>query len=539
MKLTITALFVSASALAAGSGMETLVKVDAGWLAGSGTAVHSYKGIPYAAPPVGDLRWKPPQPAKPWKGIRVAKSFPATCPQPLPLAGPPQSEDCLGLNVWTPARSASDKLPVMVWIHGGGFVIGASSQTVYDGEPLAAQGVVLVSLNYRLGILGFLAHPSLSAESPQGVSGNYGMLDMIAALQWVKRNIGAFGGDPQNVTIFGESAGGSAVCLLMVMPQAQGLFQKVIAESAWGMYRPISHLKESWYGRIPMEKYGVKLGPDLAALRSKATAEVLKLAPLSLGGDAADQGEIFFPVVDGYVLPDDPARLFSSGKFSNVALMAGTNADEGTLAGGPPVRSIAALRKWAEKQFASQTDAILSFYPAAADADAWAAAAQVAGDLEFLQGTRSVLRAASLRNPKTFQYQFTRMNGVGRRIKWGVFHASELPYVFGTLPDSAYGTGPSLFGDFSVDGDTYNEQDATLSKAMSGAWIQFAKTGDPNWPGLPSWPPFSKAQENYVEFGDRIAVKTDLRKTQIDFLSRFSASRQERAAGTAAAHTLQ
>jgi para-nitrobenzyl esterase len=253
------------------------------------------------------------------------------------------------------------------------------------------------------------------------------MLDMIAALQWVKRNIGAFGGDPDNVTIFGESAGGTAVCLLMVMPQAEGLFKKVIAESAWGMNRPISHLKESWYGRIPMEKYGLKLAADLAGLRSKTTADVLKLVPISLGGDGADRGEMFFPVVDGYVFPDDPARLFSSGKFSHAALIAGTNADEGTLVGGPPVHNLAAYRKWAEKQFGSQTDTVVSLYPAATDADAWTAAAQLAGDLDFLQGTRSVLREVSRVNPKTFQYQFTRMNGVGRRIKWGVFHASELP----------------------------------------------------------------------------------------------------------------
>ena len=540
MKLTIAALLASIYSLAATTGMETIVKIDSGWLAGSGTSIRSYKGIPYAAPPVGDLRWKPPQAPQPWKGIRVAKTFPATCPQPLPLGGPPQSEDCLGLNVWTPARSASDKLPVMVWIHGGGFMIGASSQTVYDGEPLAAQGVVVVSINYRLGIFGFLAHPALSAESPQGVSGNYGMLDMIAALQWVKRNIGAFGGDPANVTIFGESAGGTAVCLLMVMPQAEGLFKKVIAESAWGMNRPISHLKESWYGRISMEKYGEKFGADLAALRSKTTAEVLKLAgPIGLGGDASDRGEIFFPVVDGRVFPDDPSRLFSSGKFSNVALIAGTNADEGTLVGGPPVHNLAAYRKWAEKQFASQTDALLSLYPAATDADAWGASAKVSGDLEFLQGTRSVLRAVATVNPKTFQYYFTRLNGVGRRIKWGVFHASEIPYVFGTLPDSAYGTTATLFGDFSVDADSYSEQDGRLSKAMSAAWAQFAKTGDPNRTGIATWPPFGKTQEKYLEFGDQIAVKTDLRKSQLDFLSSFSASQRERAASATASRILQ
>jgi para-nitrobenzyl esterase len=169
----VTALTLAAQVLSAATGLETVVKIDSGWIAGSGTAIRSYKGIPYAAPPVGELRWKPPQPAKPWKGIRLAKNYPATCPQVQLLPGP-QSEDCLGLNVWTPAKSASDKLPVMVWIHGGGFAIGASSQTVYDGEPLASQGVVLVSINYRLGVFGFLAHPALSQESPHNSSGNYG-----------------------------------------------------------------------------------------------------------------------------------------------------------------------------------------------------------------------------------------------------------------------------------------------------------------------------------------------------------------------------
>ena len=527
MKLALATLLFAAGVLAVDSGLETLVKVDSGWVSGAGTTVRSYKGIPYAAPPTGDLRWKPPQPVKPWKGIRVAKEFLPICPQPPLMAGSQQSENCLGLNVWTPARSASGKLPVMFWIHGGGFQIGASSQSVYDGESLASQGVVLVSINYRMGIFGFLGSPALSKESPNGVSGNYALLDMVAGLQWVKRNIGAFGGDPNNVTIFGESAGGTAVMLLMVMPQSEGLFQKVIAESAWGLYTPISHLKDSWYGRVPMEKFGDKLGDDLAALRSKSTAEVMKMAgPMQLSGEAADRGESYMPVVDGWALPDDPARLFSEGKFHHVALIAGTNADEGTLMGGPPVHNSAALRKWAEQQFPQQADAMLAVYPAATDADAYDAATHASGDYQFLLGTRLVLRAAAKANPKTYQYQFTRMNGVGRRIKWGVFHASELPYVFGTLPDSAYGTQPTIFGDFSPDADSYNEQDSRLSKAMSAAWVRFAKTGDPNGPGLASWPRFSDGKESYMEFGDQIVAKTALRKKPLDFLTEFSAAQR-------------
>jgi len=544
MKPIIGALFVAAQAVAAVPGLGSIVKIDSGWVAGSGATVRVYKGIPYAAPPVGDLRWKPPQPPKPWKGVLLAKSFPAMCPQ-APLIPGPQSEDCLGLNVWTPAHSASDKLPVMVWIHGGGFQIGASSQSAYDGQALAEQGVVLVSINYRLGVYGFLAHPSLNQESPQGVSGNYGLLDMIAALQWVKRNIGAFGGDPGNVTIFGESAGGTAVCLLMVMPQAEGLFEKVISESAAWMFGPISHLKESWYGRVPMAEFGAKLGSDLAALRSKSVAEIMKMMPppLTRNEAAADRGEVYMPVVDGWALPDDPARLFSTGKFHHVALIAGTNADEGTLVGGPPVRTIEQFRKWAGEKLGKMADTMLTLYPAASDADAHAAAAQASGDLVFLYGTRSVLRAASKSpkkmagvsvsvNPNTFQYQFTRVNGVGRKIQWGAFHGSEIPYVFETLPDSVYGTAPMIFGDFSIDADTYNEQDGKLSKAMSGAWVAFAKTGSPNGPGLTRWPAFV-GKESYLDFGDQIVAKEALRKKQIDFMSEFTEGLRAQAATAA------
>jgi para-nitrobenzyl esterase len=420
----------------------------------------------------------------------------------------------------------------MVWIHGGGFVIGASSQSAFDGEPLAAQGVVVVSLNYRLGIFGFFAHPELSKESPRGVSGNYGLLDMVAGLEWVKRNIGAFGGDPDNVTIFGESAGGTAVCLLMVMPQAQGLFQKVIAESAWGMFNPISHLKESWYGRIALEKYGEAQG-SLASLRAKSMTDIVKMVGSpDMGGDKASRGEDYVPVVDGAVLPDDPARLFSSGKFAHVALIAGTNADEGTLFGGPPVHSVAQLRTFATKTFGSQTDGLLAVYPAATDADAYPAATLAQGDYEFLAGTRSVLRAVAKGQNKAFQYQFTRVNGVGRRLKWGCFHASEVSYVFGTLPDSAYGTSATMIGDFSVDTDTYNDVDKRLSKVMGQAWVRFAKTGDPNGPGLTSWPAFQEGNEAYLEFGDSIAAKTALHKKQLDFLTDFTASQREHGAVT-------
>jgi para-nitrobenzyl esterase len=515
-------------AVVRGAGLDTIVKTEGGLLAGGGVAVRSYKGIPFAAAPTGALRWKAPQPAKPWDGVRVARTFGAVCPQVQLMAGAhQQSEDCLTLNVWTPARSPAEKLPVMVWIHGGAFMIGASSQTVYDGEPLASQGVVVVSLNYRLGIFGFLAHPALSKESAQGVSGNYGLLDMIAGLEWVKRNIGAFGGDPANVTIFGESAGGSAVCLLMVTPASKGLFAKAISQSAAWMNTAFSYLKESRNGRIAAEAYGARFGDDVDALRKLSAADVLKKVGMPNMSDsgAADRGESYLPVVDGVVLPDDPTRLFETGRSHAVAFIAGTNGDEGMLLGGPPVRSLAALKKWAEAQFGRQADALMAVYPAATDDAAHGAAAGASGDYLFLQGTRVVLRASAKANPKTFQYHFTRVNGVGRRIKWGAFHAAEIPYVFGTLPDSAYGTTPTLFGDFSPQPGDYDAVDAKLTAAMSAAWVRFAKTGDPNGPGLARWPKFSDGSESYLEFGDEIAAKASLHKRQLDVLSDIGAAK--------------
>jgi para-nitrobenzyl esterase len=453
--------------------------------------------------------------------------FAANCPQ-IPLVPGPQSEDWLALNIWTPAARPAAKLPVMVWIHGGAFRIGNSAQPAGDGEQFASNGVVLVSINYRLGIFGFFAHPELSRENPQGVSGNYGLLDMVAALGWVKRNIAAFGGDPGNVTIFGESAGGTAVCMLMVMPQANGLFHKVISQSAAWMDVPISHLKESWNGRIPLESFGGRLG-DLAVLRKLPTADVFKLQgrmPVTYNG-ASDRGESYEPAVDGVVFPEDPARLFASGKFARGALIAGTVADENTVL-RPEVRSLAALRAFAEQEFGSAADEMLAACPAATDADAQAARDKMAGEWLFVQGTRAVLRANAKTGARTFQFHFTRVNGIGRRNNWGAFHASDVSYVFGTLPDSGWGTFRLPFGDFSVDADTYDDHDRRLSDAMHGAWIRFAKTGDPNGPGLAKWPSFSDGKESYLEFGDRIVAGTALRKPQLDVLSDHASSLRAR-----------
>jgi para-nitrobenzyl esterase len=250
--------------------------------------------------------------------------------------------------------------------------------------------------------------------------------------------------------------------------------------------------------------------------------------------DASARGEEYMPVIDGVVLPDDPARLFTSGKFHNVSLIAGTNRDEGTLF-QLPVKDQATLRTWADKQFGASTETILKSYGAAGDAETRAVAAQIQGDWMFLQGTRVVLRAASKVNPQVFQYQFTRVNGIGQRLHFGAFHGSEVGYVFATLPDSVLGTSAvPMFGDFTVGPDSYNDQDDRLSQAMSAAWVSFAKTGDPNGPGLAKWPSFRQG-EGYLEFGDHIAPGSALHKTQLDFLTDFADKRHETATAASSA----
>ncbi len=328
------------------------------------------------------------------------------------------------------------------------------------------------------------------------------------------------------MTVFGESAGGTAVCLLLVVPQAEGLFHRAISESAALMFQPFRRLKEESDGKMALENLGAKVGSDMASLRSRNTADVLKLAPMSMG--SAESGGLYTPCVDGWVLPDDPARLFAAGRFHTVPLIAGTNADEGTLLGGPPVRDLESYRKWAAKQAGAGADALMAMYPAATDSEAHGAAVQASGDSTFLMGTRSILREAAKANPSTFQYWFTRVNGIGKRIGWGSFHASEIPYIFGTLPDSAYGTSSTFIGNFAPDADSYSDVDARLAKIISALWVRFAKTGDPNWAGLPNWPRFGAGREPYLELGDRIAAGDSLRKKQLDLLSRQAAEKVAR-----------
>ena len=317
-------------------GIQTIT-LDSGVISGTmSDGVPAYLGIPFAAPPVGELRWREPQPVKQWTGVLDCSKYAPACPQPKSLfydVGA-TNEDCLYLNVWSTAKSPDAGLPVMVWIHGGSYTTGAGSQSMYDGKNLARQDVVIVTINYRLGPLGFLSHPLLSKESPHGVSGNYGLLDQIAALKWVKKNIQSFGGNPNRVTVFGESAGAASICSLMISPLAEGLFQQAVSESgSFGDAYPVA--RENTVEKA--EKSGLELtatlGCDkaeniLAAMRQKTADDIIKAAYKNYD---ANGGTKYRPVTDGWVIPDNPWSLFTAGKQAKVPLLIGTNANEGTI----------------------------------------------------------------------------------------------------------------------------------------------------------------------------------------------------------------
>ena len=464
---------------------EAQVKTTAGIV--EGTVVDDgrlrvFKGVPYAAPPVGPLRWKPPQPATPWTGVRKADAFGAQCHQP-PIFGDivfdrPASEDCLYLNLWTPARDASARLPVLVWIHGGGYQAGASHEPRHDGARLAAKGVVLVTINYRLGVFGFFAHPALAADDPRGTSGNYGLLDMIAALQWVRDNIEGFGGDPGNVTIFGESAGSFAVSTLMASPRARGLFAKVIGESG-APFGPTLSMAPRQTAEANGQKFASSVGAKTAeALRGASADDVLAAA--------AKWQPWFSPSIDGVVLTEPVAETFAAGKQAKVPLLAGWNADEarGGVVLGKDRPTAAAFTEQARKRFGAGADKLLQVYPAGDDATALESAAAFAGDMFIGYGTWKWIETHRATGSPVYRYLFTRKipvpagHMVGGRPATaediGARHAGEIEYVFGTLD--------------SVKGVAWTDGDRALSDAIGTYWTNFARSGDPNGNGLPQWP---------------------------------------------------
>ena len=486
------------------------VRVEQGRLSGTaGThpAVGVYRGIPFAAPPVGELRWKAPQPPASWQGVRQAMEFAHACWQtPYPAAArifqtelPTLSEDCLYLNVWTTAKSAKQRLPVMVWIHGGGFTRGLGSSSAYDGEILARKGVVVVTLNYRLGIFGFFAHPDLTAESEHHASGNYALLDILAALHWVKRNIASFGGDPDRVTVFGESAGSWAVNLLMASPRAKGLFHRAIGESG-GCFFPLKTLAEA-------EKAGLQLATTLGAaqdalktLRAKSAEELLR----------AGSEETVRPLVDGWVLPQQVYTIFAEGKQTDVPLLVGSNVDEGTALVPQGVNLKAAMFVAGVRQrYGNLADHFLKVYPAGSDEEAVASFYAAYRDQVFGWEMRTWARMeAKSGHHRAYLYYFSRRPPGPQSRRFGAFHASEIAYVFGNF----------------VWPFPWEEADRELSDAISSYWVNFAATGDPNGAGLAKWPAYNPATDQSLEFGDRISVRSELNKPGLDFFDAYYAS---------------
>ena len=441
-----------------------------------------FKGIAYAKPPVGPLRWAPPQELPAWQGVRKASAFAPACVQPRPTTAgiytnPParMSEDCLALNVWAPKDAKG--LPVVVWIHGGALVSGYSHEGMYDGARMAARGVIVVSINYRLGILGYLAHPTLSAESPDGVSGNYGLLDQIAALKWVKRNIAAFGGDAANITIAGESAGGLSVMYLMASPQARGLFDKAIAQSAYMISAP--ELKTARHGTPSAETAGTTI---MAALGASDLAGLRAIDAETLTASAAAKSYGPWGTVDGKVLTHQLVETWDRGEQAPVPLIAGFNAGEirslrVLLPPAPP--TAAAYEDAIRSRYGDLADTFLRLYPSATIGESMLATTRDA--LYGWTSTRLAIGQTAI-GQRGYLYLFDHGYPATDENGLHAFHASEIPYVFGTFRDT-----PALWPRVP---DTLAER--RMSDAMLGYWTSFAKTGVPAAKGAPDWQPYGR-----------------------------------------------
>ena len=459
------------------------VKVEQGIVAGTvEDSLRVFKGIPFAAPPVGGLRWKAPQSAETWEGVKITTAF---APAPMQGGNPPsgKSEDCLYLNIWTPAKSDKEKIPVLVWIYGGGFSFGCTSEPVYTGEKLAKKGVVLVSIAYRVGQLGFLVHPELSAESPNKVSGNYGLLDMIAGLRWIQKNIAAFGGDPGKVTIFGESAGGIAVSMLCASPLANGLFQGAISQSggSFGPTRPTTFPGENMKALQQAEESGIEYAQNagVSGVAELREIEAGKL-PAGMGMGGA------WPIVDGYVVPDDQFRLYETGKYNDTPILVGYNSDEG--ASFSREKTPEEYINGVKLRYGKFADELVKAYPVGENAVP-KTARDLARDAAFGWQTWSWVRLhAKTGKSKVYYYYFDQHPDYPEdspRYGYGSPHGQDVAYVFGHLDASNPQT---------------TQSDSEISEAMVTYWTNFAKYGDPNSEGVPEWPAFSDTNPAVMYF---------------------------------------
>jgi para-nitrobenzyl esterase len=472
-------------------------------------AVVAYKGIPYAAPPVGELRWVAPRPPASWTAVRKADQYSASCIQNIVEERKPWthefmahnqiSEDCLYLNVWTPAKTAGDKLPVYFWIHGGGNVEGSTAVPAYDGENLARRGVVVVTINYRLGVFGFLAHPELTKAA--GRSGNYGVLDQLAALQWVQKNIAAFGGDPGNVTISGQSAGASAVHNLVASPLGKGLFQRAIAESGSG------YVAANVMGTLAdAEKDGVKFA---AAKGAKSLEELRAKSPADLMAKISDgPASAFRPVIDGYVLPADPIQVYAEGKQNDVPELTGMNRDERSSEADYGIIPAAAYQKTMQERYGDLAGTFFQLYPNGTQEQSGSsqkAAFRDAGLVSmFMWGQ---LREKTARS-KAFTYYWTHPEPGPDSTRYGAFHTSEVPYVFNSLAQS---------------NRPWTEEDHKLAAMLGSYWVNFMRSGDPNGYGLPAWPAYTSKSAMTMELGDKPGPRPVAEKIKVEFWQQYLA----------------
>lgn len=474
-------------------------RVEQGSLAGTARGrVVAYLGVPYAAPPVGANRWRAPQPASAWTGVRRADAFAANCQQdrtPGNRLGPwtqeylidgPVSEDCLYLNVWTPASRGSEKLPVLFWIYGGAFTSGGGDVAVYDGTKLAARGIVVVNANYRLGMLGFLAHPELSAEGG-GSSGNYGLRDQIAALAWVQRNIAAFGGDPSRVTIAGQSAGAASVHDLILSPLAKGLFHQAVPQSGSGMGLWLPRKADAEGSGLRFTKAAGATIAELRALSTDALAAVARRPEVSA---ALGSGPRFGPIADGAVVPEDPAAALAAGRYNDTPVLTGLTADEGSALDPQYRPSDAAAYKAAlARRYGSFADRFATAYPADQPAASNPALSRDRGIAALLFWAES--RRRTSRHP-VYAYLFTHVEPGPDAAQYGAFHSSEIPYVFDTLDRSP--------------GRTFTAQDREVADRLGSYWANFVRSGDPNGTGLPRWPTLDDAGR-VMELGGAFAAR--------------------------------
>jgi para-nitrobenzyl esterase len=502
----ILALLILTFLVSCNTGQEGLdiVQTQSGQVSGLTTEegnIHIFKGIPFAAPPVGDLRWKAPQPLAPWEEVRECIAF-----GPSPMQGKPApfsmwteeflipeepiSEDCLYLNVWTGAKSAEEKRPVLVWIYGGGFNSGGSGVPIYDGEAMAKKGIVFVSINYRVGIFGFFAHPALTAESGHQASGNYGLMDQLAALQWVQDNIAAFGGDPGNVTIAGQSAGSMSVNCLVASPLAEGLFNKAIAHSGANFTRGNAELQQA-------EQQGVQIAESLNA----SSLEELRAVP----ADTLMQlrSGMRGPVIDGYVLPAHIADIFAKGQQNTISLLTGWNQDEGLLFG--PVKNAADFQQQAEEQYGEDAATFLQYYPA--ENDSLAALSQLYLSRDMIFGLQNYVWAnvhSQQEQRPVYVYRFTRkVPATGEYVKYGAFHTGEVPYAYDNL---GFVDRP------------WEDLDYELADDMSAYWANFIKDGNPNGEELPEWPAYDSQQKRIMVLGKQAESGVLPDAASLDFL---------------------